>query len=196
MDIWSKGKLERENCIAYLPGRCNNPDCRRLHLSWSGSEISGEGGTDATRFYNDRGAPRFEGPMSPMGERKPRGDGLAVAELMGPTATDSSIDTVHRRVLQQFRRGSDSTPRRDNRSAVANPQPNHDPIYSAAQAATDLVSIGNLAAASSTWSIVQEAIATGAEIDVQQQPNQAEIDATAMALEQLLQRTAAASSQK
>ena len=166
MDTWANGKLERENCIAHLAGRCHNPNCRRVHLSWSNSEISGEGGTDITRHYNDRSAPRFDGPMSPMGERKPRGDGLAVAELMGQTATDSSIDTVHRHVLQQFRRGSDSTPRRDNRSAVANPQPNIAPIHSAAQAAADRTSIVNLAAASSTWKIVQEAIATGAEIDM------------------------------
>jgi hypothetical protein len=131
-----------------------------------------------------------------MGERKPRGDGLAEAELMGQTATDSSIDTVHRHVLQQFKRGSDSTPRRDNRSAVANPQPNIAPIHSAAQAVADRTSIVNLAAASSTWKIVQEAIATGAEIELLQPPTQAEIDSTATALEQLLQRTAAASAQK
>ena len=197
MDSWSKRKLERESCIAYLAGRCNNPNCRRVHISWSGSEISGEQGTDATRFYNDREAPRLEGPMSPMDEPRPRGDGLAVADLMGPATTDASIDTVHRHVLQQFRRGSDSTPRRDNRSAVANPQPNRESIYSAAQAATDLESIGNLAAASSTWNIVQRAIATGADIDVQQQqPSQSEIDANATALEQLLRRTAAAVAQK
>ena len=196
MDTWANGKLERENCIAHLAGRCHNPNCRRVHVSWSNSEISGEGGTDITRHYNDRSAPRFDGPMSPMGERQPRGDGLAVAELMGQTATASSIDTVHRHVLQQFKRGSDSTPRRDNRSAIANPQPYIAPLHSAAQAAADRTSIANLAAANSTWGIVQAAIATGADIDVSQKPNQAEIDSAAAALEQLLQRTAEASVQR
>ena len=131
-----------------------------------------------------------------MDERQPRGDGLAVSEFMGQNSTATSMDTVHRHVLQQFKRGSDSTPRRNNRSSTANPQPYIAPLHDAAQAAADRTSIGNLAAASNTWGCVEAAIATGADIDVSWKPNQDEIDAATATLEQLLQRTAAAAVQR
>jgi len=33
MDTWASGKLDRESCVAHLAGRCNNPGCRRVHIS-------------------------------------------------------------------------------------------------------------------------------------------------------------------
>jgi len=134
--------------------------------------------------------------MSPMDARQPRGDGLAVSELMWQATTATSIDTVHRHVLQQFKRAGNSTPRRNTRSATANPQPYVAPLHDVAQAAADRTSIGNLAAASDTWGRVQAALATGGDIDVSRKPDQNAVDAATATLEQLLQRTAAASAQR
>ena len=128
-----------------------------------------------------------------MGERQPRGDGLAIAEHMGPDVTASSIDTVHRHVLQQFKRGKDSTPRRNNRSSNENPQPYRVPVHGASEAAADRTSINHLAAASNAWGVVQAAITTGEDINMSWKPNQDDIESTAAALEQLLKRTAEAS---
>jgi len=195
MDSWAIGKLNRDCCVAHLAGLCNDADCRRVHLKWSASEISSGSGTEITRHYNDRKAHRFDGPMAPMDERQPRGDGLAAAELMWQT-TNASIDTNHRHVLQQFKRPGDSTPRRNTCSASANPQLYVAPTADVAQVAADRTNIGKLAAASYTWGRVQAALATGGDIDVSQSPDPIAVDAATTALEQLLQRTAGAPSQQ
>ena len=104
--------------------------------------------------------------------------------------------TFSRLVLQQFKRPGNSTPRRNTRSAIANPQPYVAPVADVAQVAADRTSIGNLAAANDTWRRVQAALATGEDIDVSKKPDQNTVDSATTTLEQLLQRTAEASAQR
>ena len=132
--------------------------------------------------------------MAPMGERRPRGDGLAIAEHMGPDTTDASVDIHHRHVLQQFKRGRDSTPRGNTRSSTANPQIYVAPTHGASEAAADRKGIKRLAAANSAWVVVPTAAATGGDIDMSWELNEDDIEPTVTAMEELLQRIAAASS--
>ena len=127
--------------------------------------------------------------MPNAGERCPRGDGMALARHMAEDVTNDSIDEDLDHLLQQFKR-HEGTPRKENRSSNANPQGRRPPTASASEASTDSRGIQRLAEASSAWSIVQAAAATGSTTDFMWEPGAGSIEATGQSVADMLQRTA------
>ena len=128
--------------------------------------------------------------MPDAGERFPRGDGMALAHLLGKERTSESIDEDSEPLIQQFKR-CEGTPRRDHRSSTANDQVRVPPTFSASEAATDRRGIQLLAESSSARDFVQQAAATGTTTDVLWEPNPETVAATVQSVAEMLQRTAA-----
>ena len=121
LDMWVPNSLQTQVCTASLAGRCNDPNCGRIHPSWTCSEISSDGPASIHRAYFDRGAERTSGPIAGANERSPWGDGLALAHLMDQKHTNASIDEDSSHLLNQFER-HEGTPRKDYRSSAPNEQ--------------------------------------------------------------------------
>ena len=90
--------------------------------------------------------------------------------------------------MQQFKR-HEGTPRKDNRSSTANPQEHRPPTASASKASNGRRGIQRLAEASSAWSIVQAAEATGSTTDFMWELDAGSIEATVQSVADMLQRT-------
>ena len=115
--------------------------------------------------------------MSNAGETYPRGDGMALANLMAEDVTNDFIHEDWDHLLQQFKR-HEGTPRKDNRSSTANLQGHRPPTASASEASSDRRGIQRLAEASSAWSLVQAAAASGSTTDFMWEPDAEFIEAT------------------